>query len=67
MQRAKDEHEFATNWNRVFMDIYTQLKWLNSYAVINELAIKKILKKFMKEHFELKDNIINRKVAQYIE
>lgn len=36
---AKDELEFATNWSRVFINIYQHLKWLNAYAIINEVAI----------------------------
>lgn len=66
LKDTKDELEFATNWRRVFMDLYQQLKWLNAYAVINELALEKILKKFMKEHFVMKDNVINKDIARYI-
>ena len=58
--------EFATNWRRVFINIYQHLKWLNSYAVINELAMQKILKKFVKEHFEVKDNIIDKNLTDLI-
>lgn len=39
-----------------------QLKWLNSYATINNLAMQKILKKFTKEHFELKDNVADKNI-----
>jgi len=60
VSEAKDEFEFATNWRRVFIDIYQKLKWLNAYSQINELAAQKILKKFCKEHFEIKDNIIEK-------
>ena len=67
VHRAKDELEIATNWQRVFIDIYQQLKWLNSFATINELAVKKILKKFIKEHFELKDNVLNNFVNMDLE
>ena len=66
LRDTKDELEFATNWRRVFMDLYQQLKWLNAYAVINELALEKILKKFMKEHFVMKDNVINKDIARYV-
>ena len=30
--RAKDELEYATNWRRVFVNIYQHLKWLNAYS-----------------------------------
>jgi len=42
------------------------MKWLNAYAVINELAMQKILKKFVKEHFELKDNVIDKNLTAFI-
>ena len=63
---AKDELEFATNWRRVFYEIYQNVKWLNAYAMINHVAMQKILKKFVKEHFEHKDNIIEKTIIQYI-
>ena len=31
----EDEIEFATNWIRAFQKIYTELKWLNAFAIIN--------------------------------
>ena len=36
------------NWKRVFEHIWMQIRWLNSFAHINELALRKILKKFAK-------------------
>lgn len=56
----QDELSHATNWKRAFEKIYVRLKWLNAYAIINEIATRKILKKFMKEHFKLKDNILDK-------
>lgn len=60
VKNAKDEFEFATNWRRVFMNIYQHLKWLNAYALINYIAMQKILKKFVKTHFDLKDNVVDK-------
>lgn len=56
----KDELEYATNWRRAFCDLYTRMKWLNAYAKINFIAIFKIYKKFMKNYFVLKDNILDK-------
>jgi len=42
VHRAKDELEFATNWRRVFISIYQQMKWLNAFAQINLLAVQRI-------------------------
>jgi hypothetical protein len=64
--RAKDELEFATNWSRVFVNIYQHLKWLNAYAIINEVAIQKILKKFRKEFFEISDNTMDKQIEHYL-
>lgn len=66
LNEARDELDFATNWKRGFLDLYKHLKWLNAFAQINELAAQKILKKFMKEHFEQKDNIIDKNVTDFI-
>ena len=41
LNKVKDELEYATNWKRAFMRIYSQLKWLNSYANINHIALLK--------------------------
>jgi len=67
IKRSKDEFEFATNWSRVFMNTYQHLKWLNAYAMINHLATQKILKKFVKVHFDLKDNVIDKNLMAYID
>jgi len=48
------------------MGIYQHLKWLNVFAVINELAMQKILKKCIKEFFQIKDNVINKNVTTFI-
>lgn len=66
IHHAKDELEFATNWRRVFSNIYQDLKWLNAYALINHIALQKILKKFMKENFEQKDNVVDKTILSYI-
>jgi hypothetical protein len=58
VSKAKDGFEYAINWKRVFIDLYRHLEWLNSYAEINELASKKILKKFSKNFFVEKNNHI---------
>jgi len=42
------------------------LKWLNAFAIINEIAANKILKKFMKEHFQLKDNTLDKNVLELL-
>lgn len=63
---VKDELELATNWTRVFNNVYQNLKWLNAYATINQIAMQKILKKFVKEHFQLKDNVIDKNLLAFI-
>ena len=55
------------NWQRVFESIWMQQRWLQSYTEINELALKKILKKFVKNHFLIKDNTIKKKLEQIVE
>jgi hypothetical protein len=43
------------NWKRVFIDLYRNLEWLNSFAELNELAMHKISKKFIKNYFSETD------------
>lgn len=63
----KDEFEHMVNWKRVFESIWMQIRWLNSYGHINELALRKILKKFVKNFFAIKDNTINQKLSEIID
>jgi len=37
-KKANDEFEFATDWSRNYVEIFTKLKWLNAYARINYIA-----------------------------
>ena len=62
----KDEFEQMVNWKRVFEQIWQQIRWLSSFGSINELALRKILKKFVKYHFAIKDNTINKKLGEEI-
>jgi hypothetical protein len=41
LSAVKDELEYATNWRRLYIDLYTRIKWLNAYAKINLIAIFK--------------------------
>ena len=43
------------------------MKWLNAYSQINYIAANKILKKFMKEYFEIKDNVIDKKLKAFVD
>ena len=56
-----------TNWKRVFEQIWQQIRWLISYGQINELALRKIMKKFVKNFFVIKDNTINKKLLTVVE
>ena len=66
LDKTKDQLEFATNWRRVFMEIYQRFKWLSSYKEINEIAMQRILVKFAREYFELEDNIIEKSLTCYV-
>ena len=58
----KDEFDQMVNWKRVFEQVWMQIRWLISYGQINELALRKIYKKFHKNFFALKDNTMNKKI-----
>lgn len=61
-----DDLMFATNWTRAFKIHEQFIKWLNAYGIINEIAAGKILKKFMKHQFNIKDNIIDKIISELI-
>jgi len=63
----KDEFEHMVNWKRVFEQIWQQIRWLISYGQINELALKKILKKVVKNFFAIKENTIKVRLGQIID
>lgn len=67
LKNVKDGFEYATNWERVFVDLYRHLEWLSSYADQNVLAMEKILKKFSKEFFQNKDNYLKADILDFIE
>ena len=62
----KDEFEQMVNWKRVFENIWQQIRWLISYGQINELALLKIMKKFVKNFFMIKDNTVTKKLSSII-
>jgi len=66
MYKAVDELDFAANWDRAFVKIHTDIKWINTFAVINEVAAFKILKRLMKNHFKSRDNIINKNLTRIV-
>ena len=64
---TSDEAAYATNWTRAFKHLYRNIKWLNSYAVMNSLAAQKISDKFMKVYFEQTDNILDKNLQMHID
>jgi hypothetical protein len=58
LSKIKDGFEYAMNWKRAFIDLYRNLEWLNSFAELNELAMLKISKKFIKNYFVDSDNLL---------
>ena len=60
--QAKDELEVATNWERAITTIYREIKWINAYAALNEVAAMHLLKDFMRSHFLFDDNVLDKSV-----
>ena len=61
-KEAKDEIDFATNWERPYIQLYTRLRWLNAFARINYIAIQKSIQKFMKSYYAITDNVLDKKL-----
>ena len=63
----KDEFEHMTNWARIFEALYTRIKWLKTFSSINHVATYKIIKKFTKNYFSIKDNTLEKQLKQYVQ
>ena len=59
--------DFATNWIRVFRTINRDIRWINAFGVLNELAAKKIMNKLMNNCFIKADNILDKSILKMIE
>jgi len=62
----QDELSIATNWKHAFEKVYTQIKWLNAFAIINNIAAQKIIKKWTKNTFIMKDNIADKNLLFHL-
>ena len=52
----------------MFEQIWMQIRWLNSYGHINELALRKIMKKFIKNFFHYKvRSAVKQKLGEIID
>ena len=63
----RDDFDHMINWKRVFEQIWTQIRWLQSYGQINELALRTIMKKFSNNFLAIKDNTLNQKLGAVID
>jgi len=52
---------------RVFHSLFVHVRWLNAFSKINFIAIQKIIRKYSKTFFILKDNVISHKMLIYVE
>jgi hypothetical protein len=59
---ARDEFDKMIDWGRAMTEIWTQLKWLQAYSLINRKATKNCLQKFMIDFFKLKDNSFDKQL-----
>lgn len=66
INKVKDELEYATNWRRAFSKIFQHIKWLNAFAKINYIASLKMISKMMKTYFVLEDNIVDKKLIEFL-
>lgn len=62
MGHVKEEIDYATDWSRMYIHIYTKLRWLNAYGQINYIAAQRCIEKFTKTFFVVSDNILDKKL-----
>ena len=63
---ARDEFDKMIDWGRDLTDIWTQLKWLQAFALINRKATKNCMEKFMKNFFKVTDNTFDKQLAGFV-
>jgi hypothetical protein len=56
-----------TDWRRTFTECWTEIKWLKTFGQVNKEACRKIVKKFMKNYFQFKDNSLDKQLTVYYE
>jgi len=47
--------------------LFVHVRWLNAFSKINFIAIQKIIRKYSKTYFILKDNVVSHKMLVYVE
>jgi len=47
----KDEFEYAVSWRRAFSEVYEKMRWLDSFALMNEIIAKNVVEKAVKKFF----------------
>lgn len=64
--KVKDELEYATNWRRGFVSLYTKFKWLKAFTSINKEAVIQTKDRFLKQCFSISDNIIDKNIENFL-
>jgi len=59
---AKNEFERATSWGRAFSNFYSELRWLNAFALLNRVALKNALFRMQKNYLHTPDNLIDKQL-----
>jgi len=57
---------YSSSWSRKFVEYYSKFSWLDGFAKINIVAMQKILLKFDKTLFLVKESKFNRKLNEFI-
>lgn len=70
-QKSRKEHndfDQATSMRRPFKQLYKECKWLNAYAIINDVAIQELMKDFESMFFLEKDcSILKENIKSLID
>jgi hypothetical protein len=55
------------NWRRLFKRIWVQLRWLQSFREINDLAAKDLTYKFISGIFVITDNTVKLQIETLLQ
>lgn len=56
-----------TNWSRIFEQMYLRIQWLKAFSTINRMAAHRIVNKFIKVNFRIRNNTLDKQLANYID
>lgn len=63
---SEDEVTIATNWTRPFIQLYKEVKWLNSWAILNKMALENGILMVGEKFFKKSDSLVHKCLISHL-